>query len=174
MSETKTNPAPMRRWQKVLLGLSLAVNLLIVVAVASFVLTHDDGRRHRPPRVDQMGGPLTGALTREDRHEIGRALWRSYRDGRPSREDMRAEFAEVVAALRAEPYDPAVVEASLQKQLDFAIQRQELGQRLLRERLEAMTPDERAAFADRLEEGLEEMRERDARRSEERRSPDDK
>ncbi|MGR3374262.1 periplasmic heavy metal sensor [Pseudooceanicola nanhaiensis] len=166
MSETKTHHAPMRRWQKVLLALSLAVNLLIVVAVASFVLTHDGDRRHRPPRVDQMGGPLTGALSREDRREIGRALWRSYRDGRPSRADMRAELADVIAALRREPYDPAVVEQSLQKQLEFAVERQELGQRLLRERLAAMTPAERAAFADRLEEGLERMREHERRRAE--------
>ena len=64
-------------------------------------------------------------------------------------------------------YDPAVVEQSLQKQLEFAVERQELGQRLLRERLAAMTPAERAAFADRLEEGLERMREHERRRAEE-------
>ncbi|MGR3455112.1 periplasmic heavy metal sensor [Pseudooceanicola sp.] len=167
MSETPT-PAPMRRWQKILLVLSLAVNLLIVVAVASFVLSHDRDRRHRPPRVDQMGGPLTHALSREDRREIGREIWRSYRDGRPSREDIRAEYDAVIAALRAEPYDPAVVERSLQRQLDFAVERQALGQRLLLERLAEMTPKERAAFADRLQEGLDRVRERDRMREEKR------
>lgn len=167
MSDT-SNPAPMRRWQKILLILSLAVNLLIVVAVASFVLSHDRDRRHRPPRVDQMGGPLTQSLSREDRREIGREIWRAYRDGRPAREDIRAEYEAVIAALRAEPYDPAVVERSLQRQLDFAVERQALGQRLLLERLAAMAPGERAAFADRLEAGLERARDRDRAREDDR------
>jgi uncharacterized protein (DUF2236 family) len=61
-----------------------------------------------------------------------------------------------------------VVERSLQRQLDFAVERQALGQRLLLERLAEMTPKERAAFADRLQEGLDRVRERDRMREEKR------
>ncbi|WP_375690193.1 periplasmic heavy metal sensor [Pseudooceanicola sp. LIPI14-2-Ac024] len=159
MNDTPPTPtpaaAPTRLWVRILLVASLALNLLVIVTVVSFAAFHGgpDGK-HRPPRVDRTGGPLTGALSESDKREIGRAIWQSYREGRPSRADVQAEYQEVIRTLRTEPYDPSAVEASLQKQLDFAVERQAVGQQMLLDRLAAMTPEERAAFADRLEEGL--------------------
>jgi len=156
----------LRPWLRIVLFASLALNLAVAGLVAGFFVMHGDDRGRRgPPRVDRMGGPLTHALTREDRHAIGREIWQEYRKGRPSREAIRAEYAEVAAALRADPFDSARVAESLARQRDFALNRQELGNRLLLERLEAMTPAERAAFADRLEEGMERF---DRRRREDR------
>ncbi len=147
---------PLRLWLRVLLFASLAVNLLIAGMAISFFLFHD-GPRGRPPRVDQVGGPLTHALSHEDRRAIGRALWREYRDDRPARSAIRAEYRDIIAALRAQPYDPAPVAESLGRQLAHVTERQKLGHDLLLQRLERMTPAEREAFADRLEEGLERM-----------------
>ena len=64
------NPAPRRSplWMRVLLGVSLALNLAVIgLAVgASFRLLGPDG-----PLPHTFGGALIRALPAEDRHEIG-------------------------------------------------------------------------------------------------------
>jgi len=56
--------------------------------------------------------------------------------------------------LKTEPFDRAAAESILQRQSDIADQRRKAGERALLNRLEAMTPAERAAFVERLENGL--------------------
>lgn len=157
-----------RLWLRVIVFVSLAMNLLILGAVVGMlVLGPRFGDRPHPPRVDRAGGPLTAALNREDKREIGRKLRRLYRDGRPNREAVRAEYREVIAALRADPFDATRVEASLKRQLNAVTERQALGHEVLLDHLGAMSVEARRAYAHRLEEGLEnEGRER-------RRKPDD-
>jgi uncharacterized membrane protein len=147
-------PAPMRGWIKVLLVTSLAVNLAVAGLAIGAVLRHGDMMGHRADRASQFGGLYTSALSREDR----RAIWQQMRgpkgEGRPSRDDIRADFAAVVQALRADPYDPGLVRDIVGRQFEAGLARQQAGQALLLERIEAMSPAERAAFADRLAERL--------------------
>lgn len=157
---TDQTPKP-RLWLRILLFVSLAANLLVVGLVVGLAFHRDDdNKRRHPPRPDQIGGPLTHALSPEDRREIGRAIWQEYRADRPNRDSFRAEYDAVLDALRSVPFDRTVVEQSLQRQIDFATQRQRIGQRILLERLTTMSDDERAAFADRLEEGMRRWNER--------------
>jgi uncharacterized membrane protein len=107
------------------------------------------------PRVDRIGGPLTFALSHDDRKEIGKALRQQYRQGRPTRAQIQEEYQQAITALRADPYDRAGLEAVFAAQLAGATERVAIGQRLLLERIAQMSSDERRAFADRLEEGLE-------------------
>jgi uncharacterized membrane protein len=143
----------MRPWLKVVLFASLALNLAIAGAVIGAAVKYGPRDGHRPPRVDMMG-PYTHALSHKDRREIGAQLRREYRSERPSREEMRAQFAQVLAALRAQPFDPGALEQLFQRQLAVGMERQEIGQRLLLRHLAGMTDAERAEFAARLEDGL--------------------
>ena len=172
MTEVPTPPSIPDRpalWLRVLLFGSLALNLLVVGTVVTLFALHGekDGDRRGPPRADRMGGPLTFALSDEDRHAIGRAMREAYRAGRPDRGEVQAQYRAVVDALRSDPYDPAVVEQSLTRQSELAQDRQRIGNRLLLERLAAMNAEDRAAYADRIEEALDrwarrrEARERD-------------
>ena len=150
MSEQPQTPRRgMKPWLRVVLILSLGLNLLIVgVVVGGIARSLND--EMRPPRLDSMAGPLTRALSRDDRKALGHALRESYRDNRPSRAQMRAEFDGLIADLTAEPFDPEAVAARLARQRGIVSDRLELGQRLLLDRLEEMSPAERAAFAGRL------------------------
>ncbi|QIE45277.1 periplasmic heavy metal sensor [Pseudohalocynthiibacter aestuariivivens] len=135
---------------RLLLTLSLGLNLLVVGVVAGAAInTHkwrDHGGRH-----EMMGGPLTRALSDEDRRAIGRAM----RAARPDKSETRAERGAAMTALLSElrrvPFDPvalaAKMEASHAKMRDRVAQ----GQALLLDRLTAMTDEERAAYADRVE-----------------------
>jgi len=150
--------APMRGWIKALLFVSLALNLAVAGLAAGAVLRHGSMKDHRPIRVDQIGGPYTSALSREDRRAIWRELRQMQGEGRPDRAQIRADFDTVVEALRADPFDPAEMRALMDRQFQAGIARQETGQSLLLARIEAMTPAERAAFADRLAERLDRPR----------------
>lgn len=148
----------LRPWLKAVLFVSLALNLAVAGLVIGAVLRFGSFDGPRPPRLDMVVGPYTHALSHEDKRAIGRALREEYRGSRPSQEQIRADFATVLQALRSTPYDGAKVETILKGQMKAGTERQELGQRLLLERLSRMTDAERAAFADRLQEGLERHR----------------
>ena len=139
-------------WLRLVLLCSLALNLLVAGTVAGHLLREEP--RGRVPRVDRIEGPMTFALSREDRREIGQALRKEYRNNRPSRGEIEAEYKGVIAALRADPFQPERVEQAFARQRDAAVSRMEIGQKLLMERLTSMTPAQRLDFADRLEEGL--------------------
>lgn len=152
-SETAKSPA-LRPWLRGLLLVSLALNLAVLglVAGAFFRFGGPDSDK-RPPRVDQIAGTYTRALSSEDR----RAIWRQMRqnsEGMPGRAEMRADMAEVLQVLRAETFDRTALSRVMARQLRFGHQRAELGQSLLIERLSDMSQAERRAYADRLEEGM--------------------
>ena len=146
MAEAAGKPRGNRRL-KIALALSLAFNLCIVGVICGVML------RDGPPRGgrDFGLGPLSEALSHEDRRALRKAFVARHPDIRDAKRQMRAEFDAVVAALRADPFDPAALDGALAA---IAARNQSLldtGRELVAERLKAMTAEERAAFADRLE-----------------------
>jgi Spy/CpxP family protein refolding chaperone len=81
-------------------------------------------------------------------------------DVRGMRRDMRAEMGQLVQALRSAPFDEAALRKAIAVQDARGRARLELGQRLLADRLVAMTPGERDAFATRLEQIMERGRQK--------------
>lgn len=66
------------------------------------------------------------------------------------RQIRRAGFAVLKAALTADVYDADLVRQLLKEQQAAGLKRYVVGQRLLLERLEDLSPQERQAFAERL------------------------
>lgn len=141
------------RWMRIALVLSLAVNLLVAGIVAGMIVTGGPGGRGGPDRRD-VAGLYTRALDAADRRALRRAYLHQLRDAEGARGAVLAEFRDVLRILRSEPFDAAALQAALARQRARGAARQEEGQRLLAEVLQAMSPSERAAYADRLEEGL--------------------
>ena len=143
-----------RGW-KILLGGSLTLNLLLMGLIGGSALhhsrsAHGDASQHAP-----RPNMLTAALTPEDR----RALLTAFRQGegapaKADRQSPRAGYAALLAPLRADPYDSAVVAALLQENQNALQARSARAQTLLVSRLAEMRPSERRAFADRLEQRL--------------------
>jgi uncharacterized membrane protein len=153
----KSNPAPRTaRWVKVVLVLSLGLNLLILSMMAGAWLSPDGPRSTRMDSAarDLGATPFIGALEPEDLRALFGAIRREAEPLRQNREELRLRFEALLGALRADPFDPAEVQALLALQRGAATERQMIGERLLVERLAEMSPDARAAFAARLEEGL--------------------
>jgi len=137
------------RWMRVLLVLSLALNLLIVGVVAGAVAS---GKTGGPRAGDVSFGPYSAALSREDQRMLRRAI---RQDGkRTDWAEARANFQTFLSVLRTEPLDEGEMRRLFQEQGEMARARQDIGKTALLERIVEMSPQDRAAFADRLEEVL--------------------
>ncbi|KIC46172.1 hypothetical protein RA29_20120 [Tateyamaria sp. ANG-S1] len=133
---------------KLLLGLSLSLNLAVIGLVAGFVL---------------RGGPLGGkgpgmgyampyvmALPQEDR----RRVFGSVRNDPdlPGRGARRAAYNDMVAALDADEFDRAAVEAVLLRQSRGVADVQAVAQATWLEIVAEMPAEERRAYAQRVRE----------------------
>ena len=148
---TETAPKRQGRVLRIALIASLAVNLLIVGLVAGAFLSGG------PKTTRGVGGgpggfsPLARALEEEDRRATRAALRSRGKALRASRQGDRQDLQRVLAALRADPMDLSTIETIFAAQRTRAADRIEIGQAVLLERSQAMTPGERQAYADRVE-----------------------
>lgn len=148
-------PAPKSgRWIKLALFSSLAVNVAVAGIVIGAAVRYGPDSDRRPPRMDDLSGPYTRALTSDDRRAIGRRIRQEQRDLMPNRAALQTEFAAMLSALRATPFAPDDVGAILARQRNIGEKRSELGHQLLLEHLTAMSDVQRVGFARRLEDGL--------------------
>jgi uncharacterized membrane protein len=155
MTDPQSSPRD-GRLMRLLLVASLALNLLVVGLVAGWALRHG-GDRH-PPRLEMAGGPLTRALSPEDRHEIAREMRETWRAADGGRADLRDNYDALVADLRAVPFDAnQVADRMRQHRARFAV-RFEMGQEVLVRHLTEMSDADRRAYADRLEERIQAYR----------------
>jgi hypothetical protein len=142
-------------WLRAGLVLSLALNLAIAGVLLGAALGGRPGAAGPPREIarDLGLGPYLRALPDGERRAIGRAVLRE-REGPSPRAALRESFAQVLDALRSEPFDAGRVSALLAAQAAAAEQVRQAGQGALVARLEAMTPEARRAYADRLEAAL--------------------
>ncbi len=145
-------------WLRVVLFASLAVNLLIVGMVAGAILRGGPpGRGHDARQIQAADfgfAPYVRALSPRDRRDLGREMQELTGDRRANREEFIAFARSFLVALRARPYDPAALHEKVASQQSRLFRHQEVGQRILLERLAEMSDRERAAYADRLERSL--------------------
>tara|TARA_R110002094_G_scaffold19915_1_gene31513 strand:- start:25 stop:456 length:432 start_codon:yes stop_codon:yes gene_type:complete len=137
-------------WRTVLV-LSLALNVAVIGGAVGMVVS---GRAHDgpPQRMSFDFGPVGRVLEPEDRRAIGQAMRK--RGAQPlEQNEMSEKVRDLAAELRAEPFD---VDAVAQIVGSFRIRSEKIqqdAQIAFLARLAVMTPQARAALADRLENG---------------------
>lgn len=148
------------RWMKLLLILSLAANVAVAgLFIGHSIRPHEDDRGARGS--DRIVSWVVDMVP-EDRREFAMTHMSQARDRiGAARAQRTARLPVVLDAIRAEPFDPAALDAAL----DAMFNRSTSGRAILREHLITMlagfTPAERAAFAERFAERLGERGERD-------------
>ncbi|WP_170409217.1 periplasmic heavy metal sensor [Ruegeria atlantica] len=141
------SPKPKNRWMSVLLVISLALNLLIVgVALGTALRVKGGDHAKSPPG---FGSALYRALPKEERKAMRGELFDRHKKGASNRSQ---DFAQLSTALRADPFDAAVVQALLDQQAKSMADLQNALQQEWLARVEAMSDEERLVYADRLEE----------------------
>ena len=139
----------MRRSIKLLLAVSLALNMLVVGMIGGMMF-------HGGPFTSAMSarmaayGPLTRALSREDRAIIGQTMRGELGDARQNRQKRAAGIEALKNALMADDYDSDTAHQLIVELQEIGLKRYTLGQQLLHKRLDTMNDEERRAFASRL------------------------
>ena len=140
------------KWTRRIMIASLAVNLAVAgLAVGS--LFH--GGPGRGDMVRDLGfGPYDAVLRPEDRMALRSALKSKTGDLRAARSEFITDAQAILAALRAEPFDPAALGAAMAGQRDHFAARMKLGSDTMRDYLSGLPPKDRLDFANRLEQRL--------------------
>ena len=150
-----SQPNRTRRWVRITLFLSLAVNILIIGLVVGAV-----GLKGRPgtdgnPRLRDAGlGPLGAVLSREQQAGLRKELRTKTGDLRQNREQMRADLERLLVAMRSDVFDPDAVAEILADQRRTVTGRVEIGHQVLIDAMANASVAERRAMADRLERAL--------------------
>lgn len=151
MTDQKPTPRD-GRLMRILLVTSLALNLSVVGLAAGWALRHAGDAQ--PSRLDMAGGPLTRALSSEDRREIGQKMREAWREADGRRRDLRDNYDALLADLRAVPFDPARVSERMRQHRARFADRFEMGQDVLVTHLSNLSDADRRAYADRLEDRI--------------------
>lgn len=145
-------------WVKGALALSLGLNLLVAGTIAGAHLRggRDFGPRGERSAVRDSGfAPFVMALEPGERRALGRQI-RALAGGREqNRAALIAEMHAILAALRAEPFDPGAVRAVMSAQQGRLCDRQSRLRAAVGEHIAAMDAGARLRFAERLETVLE-------------------
>ena len=131
-----------RRWMPLALGVSVAINMAVVAAVAGAAWRHKD-EDHRAMRGPKGAPAFIQALPREARQAVRGEL----RASKPRTMDT----AGIVAVLRQEPFDVDAVERVMEAEIDAGMVRLRGVRQAWLKQITAMDAQERSAYAQRLE-----------------------
>ena len=147
-------PAVSSRGVRWALIASLAVNLAVAgMALGAFL---HGGPGGRGDMVHDLGfGPYDQALRPQDRAALKAAMGAKAGDLRASRNEVAQDALAIVAALRAQPFDAATLDAALIQQQNHLGARMKLGNDALHDFLTGLSQQDRLDFADRLEHHLQ-------------------
>ena len=157
-NDAEQKPRVPGRRLKLLLGLSVALNLAFVGLLAGAFLRHDPMAGRGGPQA--YAWPYMAALEREDR----RAMFRALRDERkatfPERGSRRAMYDDVVQAMRADPFDAQALQAAVDRQAGIGVAFQQSARAAWLELVAGMSDAERAEYARGVEEALSRRKKR--------------
>lgn len=150
MTDT-TQVAPPKRGLKIALAVSVALNLAVAGLIGGMALHGGPGGRGDVMVRDFGFGPFEDALQPQDRAALRETVRARMGDIRAARQQMQRDGLAILAALRAEPFDPAALTAALKTQSQNISNRLTFGSDVMRDFVLGLTPEARTAFADRLE-----------------------
>lgn len=152
----KTNTSRLRPGLRIVLLGSLALNLLVVGLVAG-ALVRGGPFRDGPPHGREPVTPYTSAFAEDQRRDLRRALGRALRrdhDKAPAA-DLSESYQRALQLLRSDPFNAAAMAEILRRQAELTDKRRRTGEGILADYLAGLSPEERRAYAERLEEEVE-------------------
>ncbi|MBT8411625.1 MAG: periplasmic heavy metal sensor [Octadecabacter sp.] len=152
--DTQTDPtgSGKGRWRKWLLVGSLGLNLMVAGLVAGAML--GGGPDGRPSRLDLTVGPLTRAMAEEDRASLRAQLRAQGAFDHRERIAMRADMVVMLGLVRAETFDTEAFRDVVLRQRTRLANGQDRVLAVVASQIANMSREDRAAFADRLEDQL--------------------
>lgn len=141
-----------RKW-RIALGVSLALNLLVLGAVAGSVWRHNahDARGPKSGTNSSFAIPYLRALPKPARQQMREIAMRGGSDQKGYHANRVKMQREVTAAIRAEPFDAQALKRVVSDQRDRALERDAQFQQAWLSVIEGMDTAARQAYADKLD-----------------------
>lgn len=136
---------------RIALAVSVGLNLL-VAGLAIGAAFHGGPDRDKMSR-DLGFGPFSEALDMNQRRALRDSLIEKSPEIRSAMQQRRADLSQLLAALRAEPFDVSRMQSALETMRQRLTTQLTLGQNALADVLIKMPTEQRLEFADRLERG---------------------
>jgi len=137
-----------RNFWKILFGISLALNLLIVGAIGGAILRVGKG----PMAKHHASGFLyMRALNFEDKKALRKAIFRNKNSRKIIREKEHSSYISAVKILKKDPFDRKAFEDLLDEQTKHSKSRQSSARVALVTQITGMTKEERLIYSERLE-----------------------
>lgn len=154
-----SNTTPKKRLRKthIVLVTSLALNFAVVGVVAGTMLRGGEPAetQGRVTQARDFGfSPHIGALSLDDRRDVGKAFMRQAGSHRAARLRVQRIYEDMIKSLIADPFDLAVFEALLEQQQTDLAEKQRIGAELLTQKVSEMDDQARAEYASRLDQML--------------------
>ena len=138
---------PRNPW-KILFGISLAINLLIVGAIGGAILRVGKG----PMAKHHASGFLyMRALNFEDKKALRKEIFRNKNSRKIIREKEHSSYISAVKILKKDPFDRKAFEDLLDEQTKHSKTRQSSARVALVAQITGMTKEERLIYSERLE-----------------------
>ena len=138
---------PRNPW-KILFGISLALNLLIVGAIGGAILRVGKG----PMAKHHASGFLyMRALNFEDKKSLRKELYKNKNTRKISRAKEHSSYSSAVKILKKDPFDRKAFEELLDQQTKFSKSSQRSARLALVAQIAKMTKEERSIYSERLE-----------------------
>ncbi|MBW4708464.1 periplasmic heavy metal sensor [Roseobacter sp. YSTF-M11] len=147
-TDTDRKPGASRRF-KILLGVSLALNLAVAGLIVGTMIRHGEAGRagFRTAGLGAYGLPYMIALPNREKRAVIRAVRQNGATGVPDRATRRALYSDVLTALRASPFNPEQLSAAVTRQATTSIAVQKSALEAWLRVVGQMTDAERAAYA---------------------------
>lgn len=158
MSETNGESRRCPLWMKVALVLSLVANM----AVAGVYLGHMSKETERKRGAERQIRWIVKFVPESRRADAEKLFDAKREQIRDLYRDSAKFLEEIVQAIRAEPFSHETVTAAMRARRENSEARRLLVEEATVELLSTLTPQERAHFADEMEQGLQRWRERRA------------
>lgn len=156
-TETPPTPKGMRLWVRILLVVSLALNLLVIGAVAGIAIKGGPWKHGGPPgpMAEALIGPLTRALNKEDRRAILRQIRKQGRAEGASPRSHKEALQRMVVMLETAPFDQESFAMDFTSIVEDLQGRMSSATQIYIQHLSDMSDEQRAAYATRVKEAFE-------------------
>ncbi|MGH1578698.1 periplasmic heavy metal sensor [Planktotalea sp.] len=152
---------PKRRF-RILFGLSLALNLLVIFAIVG-ALMHGPRSRSGPPGSREISAPYVKAFDRDAKRSLRKEMRSRLPDRREAIAANEADYQAFLKVVRSENFDAERALSIMEAQINRAGGFQKLGRELSIQRLSEMSVEDRRSYADRVQVHLDERKTRGPR-----------
>ncbi|MCK0150650.1 periplasmic heavy metal sensor [Marivita sp. S6314] len=157
--DKKASLAKTPLWMRIVLFSSLALNLLVVGLVVGAIATGGPERRAGGKPRD-VGSVFTRALDADDRAALRRDFVAQFQRPDRDRRPVLTDLETALETLRATPFDEAAFLSAMAEQSDRRAARDAFGRQALAASIAAMSDADRAAYADRVAQGVADIAKR--------------